>query len=148
MVALNQQWAEEVFSESAIGATQTGDGAALPFSFVYGGQHSSSLVGAWECQVQDETVDATHDEPSPPVKMSGAAGSLAIFWLSQAGFVFKTRKGKIIYICTQRTPAAHGNSVQGSRPKAASWPATSLRPSSSSLARVGRPLDRSQPRRS
>ena len=73
MVALNQQWAEEVFSESAIRATQTGDGAALPFSFVYGGQHSSSLVGAWECQVQDETVDATHDEPSPPVKMSGAA---------------------------------------------------------------------------
>ena len=58
-----------------------------------------------------------------------AVGSLAIFWLSQAGFVFKTPKGKIIYICTQREPVAHGNPVQGSRPRAASWPATSLRPS-------------------
>lgn len=59
MVALDRQWAEEVFSESTVRAMRAGTGAALPFSFVYGGRHSSSLVGDWECQVQDEAIDAT-----------------------------------------------------------------------------------------
>jgi len=31
---------------------------ALPFSFVYGGKHSSEFLASWPCEVRDEEVDA------------------------------------------------------------------------------------------
>ena len=43
-VALNRAWAQEVFA-----ADRT---AGLPFSFVFGGRHSSELVNAWKRQAQ------------------------------------------------------------------------------------------------
>jgi alpha-galactosidase len=50
-VALNCRWADEVFSaESA---------CHLPFSFVYGGGHSSELLDGWGRQIEDRKIDET-----------------------------------------------------------------------------------------
>ena len=43
------RWAQRAFSEAP---------AALPFSFLYGGQHSSELIGKWNHTVTEEPVDA------------------------------------------------------------------------------------------
>jgi len=55
-VALNRAWAEQVFAFSPDGTTVN---PAAPFSFVYGGKHSSALIGGWRCEVTSEAIDPT-----------------------------------------------------------------------------------------
>ncbi|MCC7352125.1 MAG: alpha-galactosidase [Anaerolineae bacterium] len=49
-VAFNRRWAENAFS---------GTPESLPFSFVYGGEPSSTFLGGWKREVRDEPIDAT-----------------------------------------------------------------------------------------
>ena len=44
-ILLNQQWAEKRF------------GGELPFSFVYGGRHSSEFIGAWRRENDGRWLD-------------------------------------------------------------------------------------------
>lgn len=48
----NEQWARSVFG---------GDGA-LPFSFVYNGEHSSKFINTWEKQIKDKVIDNTKSQ--------------------------------------------------------------------------------------
>ena len=50
-IALNQSWAEQVFSDDACTIDQ------LPFSFVYGGRPSSELVATWKRTVVSHKID-------------------------------------------------------------------------------------------
>ena len=52
-IDFNRHWAEQAFSV----ATDT-----LPFSFVYGGNHSSTFLAAWEHGVQEQDIDATRKQ--------------------------------------------------------------------------------------
>jgi len=73
--ALNRKWAEQAFSRAAAGRrvnvplsepgeTQPRPDAraldrGLPFSFVYGGRHSSEFIHGWRRQVEDEKARST-----------------------------------------------------------------------------------------
>ena len=48
-IGLNRDWAEQAFSS---------EDREIPFSFVYGGQHSSEFIGGWERTDEDEILDA------------------------------------------------------------------------------------------
>jgi alpha-galactosidase len=74
-VALNRQWAEQAFSLAAAGRpvklqqNEPGDaklqrnsrmlGGGLPFSFVYGGKHSSEFINSWRREAKDEKIGDT-----------------------------------------------------------------------------------------
>jgi len=49
----NCQWARRAFSKTAHREPN------LPFSFVYGGRHSSEFLGHWKCTITDQAVDPT-----------------------------------------------------------------------------------------
>ncbi len=55
-IALNRQWAEQVFS-----LDQSGQGIeqSLPISFIYGGRHSSTLISSWSREVKEEMISKT-----------------------------------------------------------------------------------------
>ncbi|MFH1008003.1 MAG: alpha-galactosidase [Candidatus Latescibacterota bacterium] len=56
-VALNSHWADQVFSARPTGRP-AGD-ASLPFSFVYGGKHSSEFINDWNREIQDKRIGDT-----------------------------------------------------------------------------------------
>ena len=56
-VVFNRHWAEKVFSVKAAGRS-AGD-ASLPFSFVYGGKHSSEFIDDWNLDVRDKKISDT-----------------------------------------------------------------------------------------
>jgi alpha-galactosidase len=70
-VELNTRWAEQAFG---------GNTAQVPFSFMYGGHHSSELLPKWEGVFEDEAVDAgrrrltlTFTDPDTGLQVRAAA---------------------------------------------------------------------------
>jgi alpha-galactosidase len=56
-VAFNRRWAQQVFSVKPTGRLTAAVG--LPFSFVYGGKHSSEFINDWNREVQDKKIGDT-----------------------------------------------------------------------------------------
>jgi alpha-galactosidase len=58
-IAYNIKWAEEAFSGRTRGHQAGHLNTGIPFSFVYGGRHSSEFINSWVKRVKDERADAT-----------------------------------------------------------------------------------------
>ena len=69
-IFFNSWWAEQAFSENLDNKSEICPkldklvqkwqlDTGLPFSFIYGGQHSSSFLKNWDRTIQDEIIDNT-----------------------------------------------------------------------------------------